>query len=343
MWGCGAGWDAITVKDDIAFVPISFGPVQDATLYAIDASSGSIIWQNCYSQGFNASSAVWVEGDIYVSWPSGIVRALHSLTGNVLWESQISTVAGMMETPAYHDSRLYVGAGGYELFCLDALTGQDCWSTTGYCVLSLAIADSVLFFCESYNLGDTVSIFALDSQSGSEIWSFQTNSNYGSSTPAITDGILYTTSGDGYLRAFGSGLKYTYRDDLYTEVGLNELIVTSFDGGAVAADTINFTVTGTGIDLGPSRFCGLSATPNPFVSTTSISFELSQPGFTSVEIFDLSGRLVTTLVDSEQLHGNHSVQWNGCNMNGEEASAGLYLCRIESSGVIETTGLCLLK
>ena len=71
--------------------------------------------------------------------------------------------------------------------------------------------------------------------------------------------------------------------------------------------------------------------------------KLSEAGSTSVQIFDLSGRLVTSLVDSEMLRGDHSVQWNGNNKNGEEVSAGLYLCRIESCGVVETTGLCLLK
>ena len=165
------------------------------------------------------------------------------------------------------------------------------------------------------------------------------------SSPSITDGVVYYACNDGYLYAFGTGIKYTYRDDFfYADVGSNELIVTSWDDGvAVAADTINFTVTGTGINLEPSHVFNLSAIPNPFVSNASITFQLAESGYTSMQIFDLTGRTVTSLVNQEMLQGEYSVQWDGCNDDGQLVSAGLYLCRIECGGVIETTGLCLLR
>ena len=127
-------------------------------------------------------------------------------------------------------------------------------------------------------------------------------------------------------------------------MGSNELIVTSFNEGVpVAADTINFTVTGTGINLEPSHRLGLCASPNPFHSSATISFELSEPGYTSIEVYDLSGRIVYTLENSELAAGVHSVQWNGRRQNGEPVSAGLYFCRIQSGNITETTGLCLLR
>jgi len=120
--------------------------------------------------------------------------------------------------------------------------------------------------------------------------------------------------------------------------------VTSFDNGiAVAADTINFTVTQTGITLEPSSRLALSASPNPFYSEASISFELSDPGWTSVTVYDLSGRIVRTLENSELGAGQHSIVWDGKKENGEVVSAGLYLCRIQSGGISENTGLCLLR
>ncbi|MCD4706430.1 MAG: hypothetical protein K8S62_01680 [Candidatus Sabulitectum sp.] len=70
---------------------------------------------------------------------------------------------------------------------------------------------------------------------------------------------------------------------------------------------------------------------------------LDQYEHCSLEIFDIEGRSVATLLDSELFQGEHSVSWDGCRQSGDKVSAGLYLCRIESGGVIETTGLCLLR
>lgn len=89
-------------------------------------------------------------------------------------------------------------------------------------------------------------------------------------------------------------------------------IVTAFgEGIAVAADTVNFTVTETGIGLEPAPRLGLCASPNPFYSVASISFELSEPGYTSIKVFDLAGRIVCSLAESELGAGQYSYIWNG--------------------------------
>ncbi|MBD3276944.1 MAG: T9SS type A sorting domain-containing protein [Candidatus Aegiribacteria sp.] len=87
----------------------------------------------------------------------------------------------------------------------------------------------------------------------------------------------------------------------------------------------------------------VSVAPNPFHSSASISFELSEPGWTSVTVYDLSGKIIRTLEDSELVTGQHSIVWDGLRENGEPVSVGLYLCRIQSGDFSETTGLCLLK
>ena len=209
---------------------------------------------------------------------------------------------------------------------------------------SSGIADGMVFYGECYS--DSARVVALNCETGQEVWSYMTNAGWWGilSSPAITDGVVYIAATDWNLYAFGTGLKYTYLDDLFAELGSNELIVTSFDEGVpVAADTINFTVTQTGITLEPSHRLGLCASPYPFHSSAFISFELSEPGFTSIEVYDLSGRIVSTLESSELAAGEHSTQWDGIKQNGEPVSAGLYFCRIQSGGITETTGLCLLR
>ena len=156
---------------------------------------------------------------------------------------------------------------------------------------------------------------------------------------------MYVAGTDWNLYAFGTGLKYTYLDEtLNPEVGWNELVATSFDNGvAVASDTVNFYINPTGIEFEPSRRLLLTGSPNPFSSSTELSFSLSEPGFTSVEIYDLTGRCISNLVENDLTEGNHTVRWEGTDHHGNWVPGGLYLCRIQSGGVTETTGLCLLR
>lgn len=87
----------------------------------------------------------------------------------------------------------------------------------------------------------------------------------------------------------------------------------------------------------------LSVYPNPFNQTSTISYEVAQACLVSVDIFDLSGRIVYPILNSEEPAGQHSVEWSGTNQAGEDVSPGLYLCRIQTGSVVETTGLCLIR
>lgn len=89
-------------------------------------------------------------------------------------------------------------------------------------------------------------IHAVDIRSGAEVWTYDTCCGLWGiqSSPAITDGVMYIAATDGNLYAFGTGLKYTYRDDIFINGYANELIVTAYyEGTAFAADTIRFKVT----------------------------------------------------------------------------------------------------
>lgn len=281
---------------------------------------------------------------IYICGTDGIARGINSETGITIWTEDITAgVHYIAATPAFAYGELYFADQVSSFHCLDALTGSPVWSVPGVQHGSSGIAEGIVFYGEGANR-DNGKVIALSCESGMEIWSYQTGGTEIFSSPAITDGVVYIAGMDYNLYAFGTGFKYTYLDDFYAQVGANELIVTSYDGGsAVAADTIDFTVTGTGISLEPTRLHELTVTPNPFVSTASISFKLSEPGLTTIAVYDLSGRTIYTIENSVLHSGEHSVQWNGINQNGEPVPAGLYLCIIQSGGTTESTGLCLLR
>ena len=87
----------------------------------------------------------------------------------------------------------------------------------------------------------------------------------------------------------------------------------------------------------------LNAFPNPFNPNTSIQYSISENRNVVVEIFDITGQLVNTLVDKEQLAGWHNVQWNGTYGSGQTAPAGLYIGKVSTGNDIKTTKLMLLK
>ena len=339
----GSTVSCCALSDGVLYIP-SWG-YASGSLYALDAENGAIIWENDDSDdGYWDSSPVVVDGVVYICGDDGIARGINASDGITIWEQDISAgVWYLSATMAYAYENLFFGDQVDSYHCLSASNGLPVWSVPGVQHGSSGVADGIVFFGESAdrNYGK---VRALSCDSGAEIWSYQTGGDEVFSSPSITDGVVYIAGMDWNLYAFGTGLKYTYLDHLYAQVGMNELIVTSFDGGtAVAADTINFTVTQTGITLEPSSRLVLCASPNPFYSTALISFELSELGWTSVTVYDLSGRIVRTLENSELGTGQHSIVWDGRRQNGESVSAGLYLCRIQSGGVTETTGLCLLR
>lgn len=89
--------------------------------------------------------------------------------------------------------------------------------------------------------------------------------------------------------------------------------------------------------------------PNPFNPATSIPFFVGTKGNESslvrvrLELFDISGRRVAVLVDSELPAGEYEALWNGFSSDGREVASGIYLMRLEVSGEVFTRKLVLLR
>jgi flagellar hook assembly protein FlgD len=78
------------------------------------------------------------------------------------------------------------------------------------------------------------------------------------------------------------------------------------------------------------RFVLHQARPNPFASGTRIAFDTAQPGPVRVVVYDVRGRLVTTLLDQSLSAGSHTVQWEGRDAAGRTVASGAYFCRLSS-------------
>ncbi len=93
----------------------------------------------------------------------------------------------------------------------------------------------------------------------------------------------------------------------------------------------------------PSGGVRLAARPNPFPSATSLRFALADAGPVRLEIFDVSGRRVATLVDGPLPAGEHSVRWSGLTGAGSGVPSGIYYSRLTTIARSTTEKLVLMK
>jgi len=78
--------------------------------------------------------------------------------------------------------------------------------------------------------------------------------------------------------------------------------------------------------------------PNPFNPATEISFSLPSASHVKLEIFNVMGQKVGTLVDGQLEAGEHVVRWDG-----SEAASGVYFYRLQAGDFVETKKMMLLK
>jgi hypothetical protein len=93
----------------------------------------------------------------------------------------------------------------------------------------------------------------------------------------------------------------------------------------------------------PLRFELERNRPNPFNPRTSLRFSLPRAATVRLEVFDVRGRLVRTLLTGRQPSGVHTVVWDGRDEHGGDAASGVYVARLESSLGLVTRKMMLVR
>ncbi len=83
--------------------------------------------------------------------------------------------------------------------------------------------------------------------------------------------------------------------------------------------------------------------PNPFNPSTTIVFEVPEPGYMSLIIYDVEGRRVRTLMRRESTGGVFQQQWNGQNDRGDQVSSGIYFYRLSTPSKALTKKMVLVR
>ncbi len=95
--------------------------------------------------------------------------------------------------------------------------------------------------------------------------------------------------------------------------------------------------------LTPASFSLKQNYPNPFNPVTEISFGLPTSGHTTLEVYDIMGRKVKTLVDGELPAGTHRVVWNSLNDGGKRVASGVYFYKLSHGDKVIARKMVILK
>ncbi|MBU8934906.1 MAG: T9SS type A sorting domain-containing protein [candidate division Zixibacteria bacterium] len=93
----------------------------------------------------------------------------------------------------------------------------------------------------------------------------------------------------------------------------------------------------------PCRFVLDQNYPNPFNPTTAISFSLPNAGEVRLEVFNVMGQQVATLVNHHMEAGSHTVTWDSRDNSGHNVASGVYFYRLEAGSINKTKKMVLLK
>ena len=125
----------------------------------------------------------------------------------------------------------------------------------------------------------------------------------------------------------------TYRYDLTAVYTTDESDAIIWEGGPVSADDPDVIVrTALGTNF-----------PNPFNPVTNISFALVQTEKVNIDIYNVRGEKVKTLVNDEMERGHHSVIWNGRDNSGKNVASGVYFYKMKAGRYTSTKKMILMK
>jgi hypothetical protein len=99
-------------------------------------------------------------------------------------------------------------------------------------------------------------------------------------------------------------------------------------------------VPGEGI---PVAFALRQNHPNPFTAGTIIGFDMPKQGRVALEVIDVSGRVVRTLLSDAMPAGRHSAAWDGRDNAGAEVGPGVYFVRMKAGGFAATRKMMVLR
>ncbi|MCF7858584.1 MAG: carboxypeptidase regulatory-like domain-containing protein [Candidatus Cloacimonetes bacterium] len=262
---------------------------------------------------------------------SGVVTDLD--TGTLLMNALITLGTNTVTTNSNGEYEMLVDVGTYDYSC--ELLGFDTYNQAGVVIeedqteiIDVALQNQ---YVPPTNLNCSVT--------GSNVlitWTPpETEANVTNYNIYRNSEILYVVNGSTTLKIdidVPTGT-YTYNvSALYYDLYESEL-TDDFVVEVVAADGA--------INVDANQLIG--NIPNPFNPSTAISFSLENPGHVSIEIYNVKGKKIRTLINQHLEATTHSVVWNGKDDQAQDAASGVYFYKMKSGNYTASKKMILLK
>ncbi len=316
------------------------GALLDPSGIAISTASDD---QECPAVAFDGTDYLVVWHDKRSVWEYDIYGARVGVDGSVLDPAgiAISTAADNQECPAIaFDGTNYLVAwqdyrSAYYLHIYGTRVGTDGW-----------VLDPIGTPISSADAFQQHPSIAFDGTNYFVVWQDIRLSGYDIYGARVdTCGVVLDTEG-----VLISAAEF---NQLYPAVATDAagaLLVTyqSFEGPVVCGvDRVlgNFWQDQVGVPDGPGqlKFMAHQSYPNPFNPLCTIRYEIPNPGNVKLQIFDVTGSPVRTLVDTYRESGRYNEQWDGRGQDGGELPSGVYVYELEAGEFVATRKMVLLR
>lgn len=130
-----------------------------------------------------------------------------------------------------------------------------------------------------------------------------------------------------------------------------ETIYPESDRNEIMKRVINYFGLGISVDLAdqldasqnPDEWQLFQNYPNPFNPNTNIKYSIQQPALVTIEIYNVLGQKIRTLIKTELSAGVHQIEWDGSDDHGVKVSAGTYLLMMKSKNFVQTRKMMILN
>ena len=288
------------------------------------------LWENTYDNSFELNFVQFGENNviqyyIYHGLSQDMMSKIDSTTNNSYQISNINLGVTNFFQVSSHNFPDIESSLSNVISCTCLSPVQEIYMYTDSLDFGeVAIGDSTILDMPIFNLGNTQ--LEIDD--------------------IILDAPFYININDGSLGA-GENLDVQVR---FVPVAMGEYsgIVTIYSNDN-DEEEVTVQLTGIAVELSvdghqiPDKFTLHQNHPNPFNPVTTLRYDLLEDTMVNITIYDMMGRVVRTMVNTQQNIGFKSVRWNATNDVGSSVSAGLYLYMIQAGDFRQTKKMVLLK
>ncbi|HEY9167087.1 MAG TPA: PQQ-binding-like beta-propeller repeat protein [Candidatus Kryptonia bacterium] len=329
---------AVISNDRKLFFPTTNGTVYGVDLEATDRPA-SPTWYLSLPDTLPTSPAVDDSGKFYVGTANGNLYAISMARGKSASELWGLHLGGQLVAAPVIDGQgiLYIGSTDSNLYAVNLSSENIAWSfkASGSIRYTAALSDAGRIYLDD----DAGSLYCL-SDSGSVNWFFSdTTDNLGVRGPLLySEGMIYAGAGPRSVIAFYDN-DIGYKSRAFHVSTVSVAVWGTFQGNNQRTGTqIYRNVNSDTGSVIPTSFALYANYPNPFNPWTTIKYDIPKQSHVLLEIYDVLGRRVETLVDEIRPQGEFKAI-----LRTEKLSSGVYFYRLQAGNFTQVKKMVLIK